>query len=101
MDYTAELLLSRLEKLRRTGEGRWMSLCPGHEDKGPSLSIRDTGGRMLIYCFAGCSAEDVLAAIGLTFSDLCPSKGAAYSQAIYQKKKLPPVTESEIDRLVQ
>ncbi len=50
--------------------------CPAHEDSSPSLSVKALDdGRVLIHCFAGCSAPDVLAAIGLTLSDLYP-KGA-------------------------
>lgn len=48
-----------------------MCKCPAHEDRGPSLSIREMDdGRVLIYCFAGCGAGDVLAAMGLRMSDL-------------------------------
>lgn len=48
---------------RRSGAG-WMALCPAHPDRNPSLSIsvgRD--GRALVYCFAGCSQLDVIAAL--------------------------------------
>jgi len=48
-----------------------MACCPAHEDRSPSLSIRENDdGRVLIYCFAGCGAGDVLDAIGLRMSDL-------------------------------
>jgi hypothetical protein len=39
---------------RRTGS-YWMAPCPTHEDRDPSLSIRDAdGGRVLVHCHAGC-----------------------------------------------
>ncbi len=67
----AEKLLSRLEDVRENSPGRWMAKCPGHDDRSPSLSIRETDdGRILMHDFAGCDAQSVLAAIGLTFSDL-------------------------------
>ncbi len=48
-----------------------MCKCPSHEDRGPSLSIRELeDGRVLIFCFAGCRTGDVLATIGLQMSDL-------------------------------
>jgi hypothetical protein len=62
--------LSRLERVRRSGSG-WVARCPAHEDRSPSLSVREGGeGRVLVYCHAGCPTEDVVAAIGLTMRDL-------------------------------
>lgn len=66
-------IVSRLDQCRQVGGDKWMARCPSHDDKGPSLSIRDAGdGRTLIHCFAGCGAVDVLTAIGLELSDLYP-----------------------------
>ncbi len=67
---SASTLLDRLEGVRATGPGRWVARCPGHQDKAPSLSIREIDDRALIHCFAGCAAPDVLAAVGLRLSDL-------------------------------
>ena len=50
--------------------GGWRALCPAHEDKNPSLSINEKDGKLLFYCHRGCNTRDVLAAVGLTFSDL-------------------------------
>ena len=67
----AQKVLDRVEHPKQSGAGRWMCKCPAHEDRGPSLSIRETeDGRVLIHCFAGCGSGDVLAAIGLRMSDL-------------------------------
>jgi hypothetical protein len=64
-------VLDRVVGCRSTGEGKWIARCPAHEDKSPSLSIREMDdGRVLINCFAGCGAGDVLAAIGLCMADL-------------------------------
>lgn len=69
----AERLLSRLDGVRETGAGRWIAKCPAHEDRSPSLSIRELGdGRVLLHDFAGCEASDVLAAVGLSLADLYP-----------------------------
>ena len=71
----ADALLSRLEKVRRTGPGRWIARCPAHDDRGPSLSVRELDdGRVLAHDFGGCSPDAVLDAIGLTFSDLFPER---------------------------
>lgn len=67
---TAATLLDRLEGVRANGPGRWVARCPAHEDRSPSLSIREIDDRTLIFCFAGCEAHDVLAAVGLTLAEL-------------------------------
>ena len=67
---SAARLLDRLDGVKATGPGRWVARCPGHQDKAPSLSIREIDDRTLIHCFAGCAAADVLAAVGLRLSDL-------------------------------
>ncbi len=37
------------------------------------MSVTETDhGQLLIYCFAGCGAADVVEAVGLTMSDLFP-----------------------------
>ena len=67
----ASRVLDRLVGVKQTGAGRWMALCPAHEDRSPSFSVRETDdGRVLLHCFGGCSNGDVLAAIGLRMSDL-------------------------------
>lgn len=54
--------------------------CPGHGkgrgDRSPSLSIaKSPDGAALIRCFAGCSVDDIMAALGLTLRDLFPGAG--------------------------
>jgi hypothetical protein len=68
---SAATLLDRLEKVRQTAPGRWIARCPAHEDRAPSLSIREVDdGRVLVHDFGGCEVGDVLAAVGLSLSDL-------------------------------
>jgi len=72
---SAETLLSRLRGVRRTGADRWIARCPAHDDRTPSLSIRELDdGRVLLHCFAGCAAADVLAAVGLEMDALFPER---------------------------
>lgn len=72
---SADSLLSRMERVRKSGAGRWTCRCPAHDDKGPSLSVRELDdGRVLLHCFAGCEAQSVLDAVGLAFEDLFPEK---------------------------
>lgn len=70
---TADAILSRVTGIRRTGGSTWLARCPAHEDRSPSLSIRETReGVTLVHCFAGCHTIDVLAAVGLDWADLYP-----------------------------
>lgn len=72
---SASILLSKLSRVKKTGADRWMACCPAHPDKTASLSIKDLpDGRVLLHCFAGCDPDSVLAANGLTFSDLMPER---------------------------
>ncbi len=71
----AAALLDRLDGVRACGPGRWIARCPAHEDRSPSLSIRELDdGRVLIHDFAGCAATDVLASVGLMLTDLFPAR---------------------------
>jgi putative DNA primase/helicase len=48
---------------RKVGCG-WMARCPAHDDREPSLSIRDAdGGKVLVRCHAGCDQRQVIAAL--------------------------------------
>ena len=68
-----EALLSCLDGIRETEHGKYVARCPAHNDKSPSLAIKNCGdGRILLHCFAGCETDDVLCALGLTFSDVMP-----------------------------
>jgi putative DNA primase/helicase len=56
-------------EITRALKGHWhgyygTACCPSHPDTQPSLSLKDgDGGRLLARCFAGCSFENVLAAL--------------------------------------
>ena len=45
-----------------------------HEDRSPSLAIREADDRVLVHCFSGCSVDEVVAAVGLEISDLFPPR---------------------------
>jgi hypothetical protein len=70
-----ESLVSRLERARPSGAG-WIASCPAHEDRSPSLSIRQSqGGRILLHCFAGCSTEAICETLNIKISDLFSEPG--------------------------
>ena len=70
-----EQLLSSLHKVRNSGQGQWVACCPAHNDKSPSMTIKATPETILIHCFGGCSTEEILGAVGMTFDDLYPDHG--------------------------
>lgn len=68
-------ILDRLDKVKENGLGRWLACCPAHQDRSPSLAVRETSdGTILMKCFAGCPTGGVLAAIGLELKDLFPQR---------------------------
>ena len=67
-------LLQRLIKVKGRN-GNWTACCPAHEDKSPSLAVRQhEDGRILLHCFGGCDVNTVLGALGMTITDLFPEK---------------------------
>lgn len=55
------------ELVERLG-GRWtgsggICLCPGHDDRSPSLSVRVGRTSLLLHCFAGCDPAHILRAL--------------------------------------
>lgn len=98
-----DALLSRLDRVRPAGDGKYTARCPAHEDKSPSLSVRETSdGTVLIHCFAGCHTKDVLTAVGLGWSALFPDnpERAAWMAATRQKIRLKPIDPMDLERRI-
>jgi hypothetical protein len=69
--------ISRLDRVHESAPGRWRAMCPCHESKTRSLtmSVRETAdGTVLIKCFAGCSALDIIKKVGMKPGDLFPKE---------------------------
>lgn len=84
-------LLNRLEKVKGS-KGRWTACCPAHGDKSPSLAITALDdGRILLKCFAGCSAYEIVSAVGMDMTDLFPKENKlgyrSDNQAIKQERR--------------
>jgi hypothetical protein len=68
-------ILNRLSKVKSTGRSTWLCSCPSHDDKSPSLSIKqEPDGHILLHCFAGCSVGEILDTIGVDIGDLFPEE---------------------------
>lgn len=71
MDVLRELLLPKLEGLRKSGAG-YDAKCPAHDDGRASLSVGPGKDHpVVLHCHAGCDRDAVLDAIGLKWADLC------------------------------
>lgn len=70
-------ILSRLDKVKRTGPNNWMACCPAHDDRSPSMTLHAADdGRIAVYCHAGCSFEEIKDAVGLGWEPWFPPKQA-------------------------
>lgn len=72
---TLDDFLARLSKPRKSGKG-WTARCPAHDDRNPSLSVKQAeDGAILVHCFAGCAPKEIAEALGLALPDLRGSSG--------------------------
>lgn len=86
-----QLVLDRLDNVRRSGDG-FRSLCPVHDAGGKRSGqksvndLRITEGRrgILLWCFAGCSLNEIRLAAGLSWNDL-------FYEGVEEEGKPPPV----------
>jgi putative DNA primase/helicase len=64
-------LAARGKPVRKEGAG-WVACCPAHDDSRPSLAVgQGKNGDALVFCrSAGCSAADIVAALGMRLPDL-------------------------------
>lgn len=96
-----DVLLSRLQKVRRISDGRYQACCPAHNDKSPSMAINTQGDIILFHCFAGCAPDEILQAVDLKWTDLYPDEwDAAYHKACAQKIPLEPVEQRRVEENV-
>jgi hypothetical protein len=86
---TAEQVAEHLDA-RRAGPGKWQAKCPAHDDRSPSLSIKEGhDGKVLLRCWAGCDLAAVLKASGLTMANLFagPPPSPEQLQALAQERE--------------
>ncbi len=74
---TLKALLDRLVGVKANGSG-FVARCPAHADRTPSLSVKQDGNKVLLYCHAGCSTHSVLAALNLSERDLFDAEETVY-----------------------
>ena len=76
-----EEFLERLEGVERSASG-WLACCPAHGDSNPSLSVSESGNKILVHCHAGCTTDAIVAAVGLKMKDLFTDSDLRPSETI-------------------
>ena len=85
-----ERMLGMLTKVKGRN-GSWTACCPAHNDKGPSLAIRENeDGRILLHCFAGCETLSVVQALGMDMTDLFPPDSKRRDYPVEGKPSMKP-----------
>ena len=94
-----ENFIQRLGKVRGRN-GSWTAQCPAHEDKSPSLSVREAeDGRVLVHCFGGCDVHSVLGAVGMDMNDLFPERDERLDHNQVSKSLKPAFYASDLLRI--
>jgi hypothetical protein len=52
-----------LEKVKWQNPRKFTACCPAHDDHNPSFSAEEDDGKVLVYCHAGCSQDEVISAL--------------------------------------
>lgn len=98
-------VLQRFDGVKGKGN-QLVALCPAHDDRTPSLSIKVERDRLLLNCFSGCTVEAIVQSVGLTFSDLFRDGGSSaptvsrYPAPILSPTRLKPKKIGERNRRV-
>jgi hypothetical protein len=73
---SAAALLNRLPSAKKIRDGIYSAQCPAHEDDSPSLRISEHSktGAVLVKCFAGCTFEEIISAVGIEAHELFPQR---------------------------
>lgn len=67
-----DAVLTRLDGVQHQGKG-YRAKCPACGGRSRKVSITEgDDGRVLLHCFGGCAAGEVIQAAGLTIADLFP-----------------------------
>src|SRR6266571_4035070 len=100
-DAPVETVLTRLKGVRKSLHG-WVACCPAHSDREPSLSIGlGDEGQVLLNCFAGCSLDMIVEAMGITVADLFPTApSASDSQSGQTQRNVLTLVDLASDKLL-
>ena len=111
MNSPIDKLLPKLDKVKVINSAKdnlnhWQALCPSHGDKTPSLVITELlDGTVLIKCWSGCTAQEILQSVGLELKDLFkpvnnhkPYKRQPSKQAVAHERLIIEVAQAQINK---
>ena len=75
------VLEARGYRVKRRGADQVRATCPAHSDARPSLVLTRRDDRVLVHCHAGCRTSALVAALGLTMTDLFVAPGTSSVRA--------------------
>ena len=79
--------VARLQNVKTKGRDQYLCSCPAHADSDPSLAVTATpSGKILLKCFAGCSALEIVQSMQLTLEDLFPDAHEEHPMAFAQRE---------------
>lgn len=82
--------INRLEHVWPNGPSSWKCRCPAHNDGSASMYIKESEGKILINCFAGCLAIDIVGSMGLHMRDLFTEERDYLTPYVIPKKVVKP-----------
>ena len=91
-------ILEQLEKVKRVGDSQWLACCPSHDDRTPSLAIKDTDDKILLRCWAGCSTESIVPSLGMKMGDLFHT--SLSPQEARTRRHSSTIADAEHERLI-
>ncbi|MDA0989079.1 MAG: hypothetical protein O2783_08195 [Chloroflexi bacterium] len=76
----------------------FMARCPAHADRSPSLCIRQGNSKVLVWCYAGCTYDEILEAAGVESRDLSngpslPSHWAKVAKDLHKERQIRKADE--------
>jgi hypothetical protein len=80
----------------------WRAQCGAHDDHDPSVSIRQVGDAVKVRCFVCHDRDSVLAAVGLTWRDITPSRAGGATTPTRPAVPPPatPKPKSDLDHVL-
>ncbi len=64
------------------GNDSFQCSCPVHADKTPSLTVTRETNRILLHCHANCKTDNILNAVGLSWSDVGQTKEYSFKSRL-------------------
>lgn len=93
--------VSMLDGVKSNGQNGYMACCPVHNDKKASLKVSEgEDGRILLYCHAGCSIQNIVEAMGLNMSDLFSQSITATTSAASYKLDREHIYKNSVGEIV-